>query len=288
MCLLHARRRVGGGLIGGRGADCGELRAGRARRAVGRPRKRRRGAARRHHELLDRPDGAVGRLRAVHRRRVLHGQRPQEERPRHHGDERDRHRADGRAHDRGGRLRRAGVGLGECVAHFGEPDGDVPQQWGRRTSRMFLRLPEVWLADDPEACAGNADRYVQFSHGRVQLLPERREAGREQENKLLGQAEEFVCDAYRRAQRLQHRRRLDDDRLHDPRDSSVQPRAHAGRNQAARDDRPDPVLRRAGRTHAVRQQMRADRHGGNGRHGGSRRRQCVAGRDGEDGVHVLA
>ena len=77
-------------------------------------------------------------------------------------------------------------------------------------------------------------------------------------------------------------------RLHDPRDSSVQPRAHAGRNQAARDDRPDPVLRRAGRTHAVRQQMRADRHGGNGRHGGGRRRQCVAGRDSEDGVHVLA
>ena len=152
---------------------------------------------------------------------------------------------------------------------------------------MFLRLPAVWLEDDPEACAGNAGRYVQFGLGCVQLLPERREAGGEQENKLLEQAEEYVCDAYRRAGRL-HERRLDDYRLHDPCNSSVRPRAHAGRNQAARDDRPDPVLRRAGRTHAVRQQMRADRHGGNGRHGGGRRRQRVAGRDGEDGVDVLA
>ena len=65
-------------------------------------------------------------------------------------------------------------------------------------------------------------------------------------------------------------------------------RAHAGRNQATCDDRPDPVLRRVGRAHAFQQPMRADRHGGNGRNGGGRRRQRVAGRDGEDGVHVLA
>ena len=176
MCLLHARRRVGGGLVGGRGADRGELRAGRARRAVGRHRERRRGAARSRHELLVRPDGTVRRLRGVHQLRGLHGKWPQEERGWHHGDERDRHRADGRTHDRGGRLRRAVVGLGECVAHFGEPDGNV-QQRQRRVSRMFLRLPAVWLEDDPEACAGNADRYIQFSHGCVQLLPERRAAG---------------------------------------------------------------------------------------------------------------